>query len=283
VQNARILLSANKQAPKGLGNDYDHVGRYFMEHLEIKKGSIWLADPSDVKLYMMDFGVTKARAELAISEKMQTQYKILNGTRSLSPLEIAENQPAFIEIWTDEKDAMEKSIKKFNPDTKPKQLNIPKGFKAFQLFTRMEQAPNPDSRITLDTEKDALGMPRAKLNWVLKSLEKNSLRKINTIIGEEAGRVSMGRVKVYDYLQDENDETWPSFTGGGWHHMGTTRMSDDSRQGVVDANCKLHNISNLYVAGASCYVTAGAVNPTLTLISLTIRLSDHLKRKIVNS
>jgi choline dehydrogenase-like flavoprotein len=282
VQNARLLLSANKQAPKGLGNDYDHVGRYFMEHLEIKTSSLWLADPADVKLYMMDFGVTKARAELAISEKMQAQYKILNGTSSLSPLEIAENQPAFIEVWTDDKDAMGKALKKFNPNAKPKHLNIPKRFKAFQLFTRMEQAPNPDSRITLDTEKDALGMPRAKLNWVLTPLEKNSLRMINTIIGQEVGRVSMGRVKVYDYLQDENDESWPSFTGGGWHHMGTTRMSDDPKQGVVDANCKLHNISNLYVAGASCYVTASAVNPKLTLISLTIRLADHLKKKIAN-
>jgi choline dehydrogenase-like flavoprotein len=284
VQNARILLSANSQAPKGLGNDYDHVGRYFMEHLEIKTSSLWLADPADVKLYMMDFGVTKARAELAISEKMQTQYKLLNGTCSLSPLEIAENQPAFIEVWTDEKDAMEKSIKKLDkPGTKPEHLNIPKGFKAYQLFTRMEQAPNPESRITIDTEKDALGMPRAKLHWQLTAVEKNSLRMISTIIGREAGRVSMGRVKMYDYLQDDKDESWPSFTGGGWHHMGTTRMSDDPAQGVVNSNCKIHNISNLYVAGASCYVTAGAVNPTLTLISLTIRLSDHLKQKIKNA
>lgn len=279
IQNARVLLSANKQAPKGLGNDYDHVGRYFMEHLEIKTGSVWLADPADVKLYMMDFGVTKARAELAISAKMQTQYKILNGTSSLSPLEIAENQKAFIEVWTDQEDAMDSSIKKLNI-AKPKRVNIPKGFKAYQLFTRMEQAPNPDSRITLDTEKDSLGMPRAQLNWVLTSLEKNSLRMINTIIGQEVGRVSMGRVKLYEYLQNVNDESWPSFTGGGWHHMGTTRMSDNPKQGVVDANCKLHNINNLYVAGASCYVTASAVNPTLTLISLTIRLSDHLKQKI---
>jgi choline dehydrogenase-like flavoprotein len=282
VQNARLLLSANKQAPKGLGNDYDHVGRYFMEHLEIKTSSLWLADPSDVKLYMIEFGKTKARAELAISEKMQTQHKILNGTSSLSPLEIAENQPAFIEVWTDEKDAMQKSMKKLDSNEKPKHINIPKGFKAYQLFTRMEQAPNPDSRITLDAEKDSLGMPRAKLNWVLTPLEKNSLRMINTIIGQEVGRASMGRVKLFDYLQDVNDESWPSFTGGGWHHMGTTRMSDDPKQGVVDANCKLHNIHNLYVAGASCYVTASAVNPTLTLISLTIRLSDHLKQKIKN-
>lgn len=283
VQNARILLAANKQASKGLGNDYDHVGRYFMEHLEIKTSSLWLADPADVKLYMIEFGKTKARAELAISEKMQSEHRILNGTCSLSPLELAANEPSFIEVWKDEKNAMDNSIKKLGADVKPAKLNIPKGFKAYQLFTRMEQAPNPNSRITLDTEKDSLGMPRAMLHWELTALEKNSLRTINTIIGEEAGRVSMGRVKVYDYLQDEKDESWPKFTGGGWHHMGTTRMSHDPKQGVVDADCKVHGISNLYTAGASCYVTAGAVNPTLTLIALTIRLSDHLKKNCVNA
>src|SRR4051812_6064537 len=137
VQNARILLSANKQAPKGLGNDYDHVGRYFMEHLEIKTGSLWIADPADVKLYMIEFGKTKARAELAINERMQTQYKILNGTCSLSPLELAINEPAFIEVWQDDSDAMNKTLKKIGRD-KPAKINIPKGFKAYQLFTRME-------------------------------------------------------------------------------------------------------------------------------------------------
>ncbi len=229
---------------------------------------------------MMEYGVTKARAELAISEKMQTEHRIHNGTCSLSPLELAANEPSFIEVWPDEKDAMDKSIQKLSKDVKPAKLNIPKGFKAYQLFTRMEQAPNPNSRITLDTEKDSLGMPRAMLHWELTALEKNSLRTINKIIGQEVGRVSMGRVKMDDYLQDEKDESWPSFTGGDWHHMGTTRMSEDPKQGVVDVNCKVHGISNLYTAGSSCYVTAGAVNPTLTLIALTIRLSDHLKQKL---
>jgi choline dehydrogenase-like flavoprotein len=281
IQNARILLSANKQAAKGLGNYYDHVGRYFMEHLEIKSSELWLADPTDVKLYMIDFGVTKARAELAISEKMQFENKILNGTTSFTPLNIAEMQPAFIDVWTDEEGAMEKAIEKFeNPNTKNSSKKIPKGFKAYQLFTRMEQAPNPNSRVTLDTEKDSLGMPRTKLNWELTWLEKNSIRKINEIIGQEVGRNSMGRVKLYEYLHDENDTSWPSFTGGGWHHMGTTRMSDDPKQGVVDSNCKVHGISNLFMAGSSCFTTAGAVNPTLTLIALTIRLSDHLKEKM---
>jgi choline dehydrogenase-like flavoprotein len=62
--------------------------------------------------------------------------------------------------------------------------------------------------------------------------------------------------------------------------MGTTRMSSNPKEGVVDANCKVHGISNLYMAGSSCYVTAGAVNPTLTLLALTIRLSDHVKQQI---
>jgi len=280
IQNARILLAANKQAPKGLGNDSDHVGRYFMEHLEIKTSSLWLADPADIKLYKMDFGTTKARAELAISEQMQTEHKILNGTCSLSPLELATNQKSFIEIWQDEKDAMDKTIEKSSKEVKAAKLDVPKGFKAYQLFARMEQAPHANSRVTLDSENDALGMPRAKLNWELTSLEKNSLRTISTIIGQEVGRASMGRVKLYEYLQDEKDESWPSFAGGGWHHMGTTRMSSDAKDGVVDANCKVHGISNLYIAGASVYVTAGAVNPTLTLIALTIRLADHLKGKM---
>jgi choline dehydrogenase-like flavoprotein len=83
-----------------------------------------------------------------------------------------------------------------------------------------------------------------------------------------------------EYLRDEYDYSWPEFTGGGWHHMGTTRMSDDAKQGVVDANCKVHGINNLYIAGSSCYVTAGAPNPTLTLVALSLRLSDHLKKRV---
>jgi len=80
-----------------------------------------------------------------------------------------------------------------------------------------------------------------------------------------------------EYLQDEKDDSWPAFTGGGWHHMGTTRMSDDPKTGVVDANCKVHGIANLHVAGAACYVTSAAPIPTLTLIALSLRLSDQIK------
>ena len=67
------------------------------------------------------------------------------------------------------------------------------------------------------------------------------------------------------------------FLSGGWHHMGTAKMHDDPKHGVVDANCKVHGIDNLHVAGSATFATAGAPNPTLTLVALTLRLSDRVK------
>jgi len=278
IQNARLLLASNQQAPKGLGNQNDVVGRFFMEHLEIKSAEIWFADPDPMKLYMFEFGGTKYRAELGISPKKQQEHKILNGTASFTPLEVARKQPAFIDIWIEDKKKREKNMNDFSK--RENDSKSAKGYSNFQMFTRVEQAPNPNSRVTLDTEKDELGMPRAMLHWELTPLEKRSIRTIYQIIGQQAGMSQKGRVRLLEYLWDENDHSWPEFTGGGWHHMGTTRMGSDPKQSVVNADCRVHGIANLYMAGSSCYVTAGAPNPTLTLVALSLRLSDHLKKQV---
>ena len=278
IQNARLLLSSNKQAPKGLGNDHDNVGRYFMEHLEIKSAELWLEKPDPMSLYMIEFGKTKARAELAISAQKQEELKILNGTVSLEPLEMAKGMPAVIDVWTGDKKKNEEIFKSW--DKQSAKASSVREYNSFELMTRIEQAPNPDSRVSLDDEADALDMPRAKLNWALTPLEKRSIRTIHHLLAQELGKAGIARLKLMDYLQDEKDDSWPSFTGGGWHHMGTTRMGNDPKTSVVDANCKVHGINNLYIAGSSCYVTAAAPNPTLTLIALTLRLSDHLKGSV---
>lgn len=281
IQNARILLASNKQAPKGLGNDTDNVGRHFMEHIEIRSGEFWLDKPNLMGLYMLDFNNPKPRAELAVSAQKQEEHKILNGTTSLTPLSLAKGFPSMIETWSADVKKNEELFKSFDATSMKEETK--KLHNSFELFTRIEQAPNPDSRVTLDTEKDGLGMPRAKLNWALTQLEKHSIRKIHELIGQELGKAGIGRVKLMEYLWDENDTSWPPFTGGGWHHMGTTRMSEDPKMGVVDANCKVHGIANLHIAGASCYATAAAPNPTLTVIALTLRLSEHLKGVIKSS
>lgn len=62
--------------------------------------------------------------------------------------------------------------------------------------------------------------------------------------------------------------------------MGTTRMSDDPKTGVVNGDCRVHECNNLYVAGSSVFATVGWANPTLTIVGLSLRLSEHLKVRL---
>lgn len=279
IQNARILLSCNKQAPKGLGNDHDLVGRFFMEHMQIKSAWLHLPTPDPLKLYDIQPGITKMRCELSIRREMQTKHRILNGTASFMPLAIARNARASIETWNDQDPRKSLANMRTLGAAARRSAGTPSsaGTNTWMLSTRIEQAPNPASRITLDTEKDALGMPRAILHWELTPLEKRSTRMLYELIGQQVGAAAVGRLQLMEHLQDPNDFSWPDFTSGGWHHMGTTRMSADPSTGVVDAHNKMHGIDNLFIAGASVFVTSAAPNPTLTITALSLRLSDHLR------
>ena len=282
IQNARLLLASNTQASEGLGNDNDLVGRYFMEHLEHASAELWLSKPFPTNLYAWS-SETIARAELAITEKVQTENKILNGTVSLFPLTLGRNLDSEMDIWNNEDPR--KSAEKFwkaISDARAAAKKIKEGniSRAFQLHTRIEQAPNPNSRVTILPEKDGLGVPKTKLHWELTELDKNSIRSIYHLLGQQVGIAGLGRVRLNEFLRDGNDTSWPADLNAGWHHMGTTRMSDDSKKGVVNADCQVHGISNLYVAGSGCYATSGAPNPTLTLVALSLRLSDHVKEKL---
>jgi choline dehydrogenase-like flavoprotein len=142
------------------------------------------------------------------------------------------------------------------------------------LTTRIDPAPNPDSRIRLGTERDALGIRRAELHWALSPIDHFSVIRTLELIGAEVGRLGIGRVQV---LLDDDDDAWPDDLAGGWHHMGTTRMSEDPTRGVVDADLKVHGIDNLYVAGSSVFPTAGSGTPTMTIVALALRLAEHLR------
>ena len=281
IQNARLLLASNKVNSRGLGNDKDLVGRYFMEHLEVNSADFYLESPAALQFYMWEFFTVKMRAEIAITEKKQEEYKILNGTASLSPY-MGKEPDAFINTFSDSAEVFVRNWEEREKKFKASEPSRPefKKYRRFNLFTRMEQAPNPDSRVSIDTEKDALGVPRVVLNWQMTAMEKRSIRTLYDIIGRQAGSAGIGRVRVKDWLKDDNDDTWPDILGGGWHHMGTTRMHDDPNKGVVDANCRVHGIQNLYVAGSSCFTTGGTANPTLTLVALSMRLADHLKKLV---
>lgn len=146
-----------------------------------------------------------------------------------------------------------------------------------RVGTRIDPVPNPESRVTLGSERDPLGQPRAQLNWQLSLLDKQSVRRTLEIFGAELGLAGLGRLQIE---LDDDDTSWPEDTRGGWHHMGTTRMSEDPKLGVVDKNCQVHGIANLFIAGSSVFPTAGSGTPTMTLVSLALRLADYVKDRM---
>ena len=208
---------------------------------------------------------------------------MLNGTASMTYLPVANEQGALIDLWENEDPrlAYDNFIKNFRGARQYSDQATDAGHhRAYELYTRMEQAPNPNSRVSIEREKDSLGVHKAKLHWDLTELDMTSIKKLYEIIGKEVGISGVGRVRLDEFLWPENLNEVPDTMGGGWHHMGTTRMSQDPKKGVVDKNCQVHGINNLFIAGSGCFTTAGAPNPTLTLVALSLRLADHIKKRL---
>lgn len=141
-----------------------------------------------------------------------------------------------------------------------------------EVTARIAQVPNRDSRVRLASEVDELGMRRAELHWQLSDEDRRSVVRSIEALGAEMAAAGLGRVRL---LVDETAE-WPVDTRGGWHHMGTTRMSADPQHGVVDPNCQVHGVDGLFVAGSSVFSTATSATPTLTIVALALRLADHI-------
>jgi len=145
----------------------------------------------------------------------------------------------------------------------------------YELMSTQEQAPNPSSRVTLAGNKDALGMPMARLEWRLGDLDRHTLKVAVRRIAQALGAGNVGRLRV---TLDLEATEWPLHMQSSWHHCGTTRMHADPRQGVVDADLRVHGLANLYVTGSSVFPTISSSNPTVTIVALSVRLARHLKQ-----
>lgn len=138
-----------------------------------------------------------------------------------------------------------------------------------------EQAPNPESRVMLDDEVDALGQRKVCVDWRLTELDWRTYRTAAGLFGTELANSCGGKFQLEPWLQ-EGAGAQPQLRGTA-HHLGTTRMSDDPHMGVVDRQCKVHGVDNLYVVGSSVFPTGGWAFPTFTIVALSMRLAEHLR------
>jgi choline dehydrogenase-like flavoprotein len=145
----------------------------------------------------------------------------------------------------------------------------------YALESIFEPVPNWNSRVTLGLTHDRLGMPMARIDWRLSAQDRDNFRATVRMVRSALTR--KGIVIDTDGGPEDLEAVWPDQAMWCWHHMGTTRMHSDPRQGVVNAQCRVHDVSNLFVAGSSVFPTMGNDMPTLTIVALALRLADHLK------
>lgn len=285
MENARLLLLSNGHGHAGLGNGSGLVGRYFMQHIEGNVAKILAMDPDALANFtrFKKRGVNEL-AEISLAEQTQKKHEILNSGFTIHHENVhGAGYKTLRDIWGDVKQRhwphdFSDKLWTVLTDLGSVGRGIAKRDKPIiHLYVRAEPLPNRDSRISLSDSRDIFGLPKIKVNWQLTQFDKRSIIESTHRIAEELGRLNLGRLELEDWMMQENN-IWPQPLWGGCHHMGTTRMSDDPAMGVVNRNCRMHGVGNLYVAGSSVFPTAGYVPPTLTIVALALRLADHLKR-----
>ena len=128
--------------------------------------------------------------------------------------------------------------------------------------------------MTLTDECDDLGMPRLQVDIQFLDCDFESIDRGHQIIDEQLRKSGSGYLSYYQ--PEERKAHIQSSVGTGSHQIGTTRMAADPSKGVVDQDCRVHGISNLFVASSSVFPTSSQANPTLTIVAIAARLADFL-------
>lgn len=279
IENPRILLLSNDVQAQGLGNGHDLVGRYFMDHPHRDAGLLVPEDPSrDVALYdgyaWRRNPNVAAGAYVTPSARLQREAKLLNGIIKFTPIYASINDgiKVYAEQLIDKIGRLIRTNHVIDVDTYHNIFQRQQDVSRFELMCSWEQSPYENSRVTLSHERDLFGQNRVRLDWRLNPADEGMMQRTLELFAREVGKANVGRLNVDIRVGD-----WGP---GGHHHMGTTRMHADARHGVVDSDCRVHGLSNLYVAGSSVFPTSGAINPTLTIVALAERLADHLKARL---
>ena len=306
IENPRLLLLSARTNPAGLGNDHDLVGRFFMDHpiagwgkpgvvaplrfplrfyaerghgeLLVdgtrKAAELWgFITPSEGALRrerMLNWGIAARRAPKPEPDGVKSARHIRKSLRQLEwPDELWSHVTS---MMSDFDHVAERGWYEITGQERPAER--------IELMYWAEPQPNPESRVTLSGDRDFFGQRRVALDWRLSERDLRNMQQALELLGIELGKAGIGRLRI-DPAVAHGDMR--ALFEASFHHVGTTRMHRDPQQGVVDADCRVHGVSNLYVAGSSVFPTAGHANPTLTIVALALRLADHVQAQLTRA
>jgi choline dehydrogenase-like flavoprotein len=316
LEVARLLLSNRDRWANGIGNEHDLVGRYYMCHIAGTIGMLRLNGPG-IRIWhgydVCEQGIY-CRRRLALTPQTQRHLKIGNfiarlhhpripdpGHRSavLSALQLAKGFISYeyrqrlhgqermrLRTWGAHVCNVLRNPAeviafghhmlrdRFLAKRKFPSLIVPSTAGRYSLDFHAEQVPIAASRVSLLAERDELGMPRLLIDWRYAPADIATVREAVRLFAEDIARSAVG---TFEYHPQTIELEMSRYGAYGGHHLGTARMGTDPRSSVVDANCRIHGMDNLYVAGSAVFPTSSQANPTLTIVALAVRLAAHLR------
>lgn len=295
VENARILLN-NQKNIKLLENE--NIGKYFMDHPRITLGTIKSKKKLPLSiLFGIKYKNYDIRKSISLSKKFRLDNNILDGYAFIDP-KYTDNDELIFENFLSEfkkliklngfpkinlknlsiKEIIEQIYLKLSPQISNSTINVLLrnfferknyyfSFDEMCINYQSEQFPNCESKIYLSDKKDHFDQNLAIIDWKLNEIDyrthaifvKNLKDKFNS----------------HNFL-NFNENKNKKITDAS-HHSGTTRMSLDKSDGVVDKNCKVHDINNLYISGSSVFRSSGSINPGLTNMAISNRLGNYIQ------
>lgn len=240
-----LLRSASEHWPNGLGNQHDQVGRYLVTHTMLRvKGT----KPTNTEQWFQEYDFPTLMSRTWDSPDRQAYGKVfLFNNRSLPNTDIAA-------LMTEGKSRSQVNA-------------IVAGPRSAGLDAFVEEFGSFNNRVTLGPSTGKFGLPHTRVHF-----ERNSgFEAVTTQILADmmailnAAGYQPAAVKPVDVQTPRGD-----------HSSGTCRMGTDETSSVTDRNLRVHGLENLYVCSNAVLPNAAAVNPTLTLAALALRLGAHL-------
>lgn len=322
LEVARLLLSNRKTWTQGLGNQYDVVGRYYMCHIAGTIGTLRQDGNADRVWHGYDITADGiyCRRRLALTAQAQRQLRLGNfiarlhhprisdpahRTAVLSALQLAKGLISYEygkRLSDGERGALSGwlghvrnvlarpgEVLAFARHMLRDRLLAERKFPSIIVKSRLghysldfhaEQQPSPASRVTLTEERDELGLPRLLVDWRYTPHDITTVREAVRLFAADIAR---SRIGTFDYDPATIELEMARYGAYGGHHLGTARMGSNPRTSVVDADCRVHGLQNLYVAGSAVFPTSSQANPTLTVVALAVRLAAHLRSSVTRS
>jgi len=272
IENARMLMTLNGVGKPALGNEYGLVGRFFSDHMIFKNILDFYPITNHLRQYIDLIPVSSETPHavtpwVSVEKKLRKRLRLSNTTLRLQrAIAVSEKYKAKHLIW--------KWLRQIHEQDRNTALE----FSQMPSVIISEMIPNPDSRIELNHRLDALGVPQVRLDWRVQHEDLQSADITAKLIAQECLRLGVARssaVKVPDMTALNESEFWV-----GNHHYGTTRMASNPQLGVVDQNCQVHSLPNLFIAGSSVFPTTGSCTPTLSIVAISLRLAEYLHERL---